>query len=141
MSTRTQWRGGVRPAPRGPKPTLGGESGTGTDTAADATGTVGGAHGAGGADGAGAGSTGASHGAGATAGPRPTRGPLYVKKPPPTGPVTPEDAWMWEGVPPGRSLIRRFDPGELRYYMDDDGHGPSVRWLPAAWPPDASGDA
>jgi hypothetical protein len=58
------------------------------------------------------------------------------KRPPPTGPDRPEDAWKWEGVPAGRSLIGTVDPGELRYYMDDDGHGPQIRWLPAAWPPD-----
>ncbi len=53
----------------------------------------------------------------------------------PTGPATPEDAWKWEGVPPGRSLIGKVEPGEMRYYMGDDGHGPQIRWLPAAWPP------
>ena len=52
-----------------------------------------------------------------------------------TGPATPEDAWKWEGVPAGRSLIGKVEPGEMRYYMDDDGHGPQIRWLPAAWPP------
>ncbi len=52
-----------------------------------------------------------------------------------TGPATPEDAWKWEGVPPGRRLIGKVEPGEMRYYMDDDGHGPQIRWLPAAWPP------
>ena len=51
------------------------------------------------------------------------------------GPQRPEDAWMWEGVPEGRSLIGRAMPGKMRYYMDDDGHGPQFRWLPAAWPP------
>ena len=28
---------------------------------------------------------------------------------------------MWEGVPPGCSLIGRYEPGEMRYYMGDDG--------------------
>jgi hypothetical protein len=51
------------------------------------------------------------------------------------GPQRPEDSWMWEGVPEGRSLIGRAMPGKMRYYMDDDGHGPQFRWLPAAWPP------
>jgi hypothetical protein len=50
------------------------------------------------------------------------------------GPATREDAWMWEGVPPGRGLIRSYEPGERRYYMDDNG-GPCVRELPRAWPP------
>ena len=52
------------------------------------------------------------------------------------GPATPDDAWKWEGVPPGRSLVGLVEPGKMRYYMDDDGHGPQVRWLPAAWPPE-----
>ncbi len=50
------------------------------------------------------------------------------------GPATPEDAWMWEGVPPGQGLIRRYEPGERRYYMGDD-EGPSLKELPPAWPP------
>ncbi len=54
---------------------------------------------------------------------------------PRTGPATPEDAWMWEGVPPGRSLIPPVEPGKIRHYMGDDGHGPCIKWLPAAWPP------
>ncbi len=74
-------------------------------------------------------------------GPRP-KGPKPVLGPDrddpgraPPGPATPEDAWKWEGVPPGRSLIGKVEAGEMRYYMDDDGHGPQIRWLPAAWPP------
>ena len=55
--------------------------------------------------------------------------------PAPTGPANPDDAWKWEGVPPGRSLIGKVEPGEMRYYMGDDGHGPSIKWLPPAWPP------
>ena len=50
------------------------------------------------------------------------------------GPETPEDAWMWEGVPPGCGLIRRYEPGERRYYMGDDA-GPCIKELPRAWPP------
>ncbi len=53
----------------------------------------------------------------------------------PTGPATPEEAWKWEGVPPGRSLIGKVEAGQLRYYMDDDGHGPRIVGLPPAWPP------
>jgi hypothetical protein len=53
----------------------------------------------------------------------------------PTGPATPEDAWKWQGVPPGRSLIGPVEPGKLRHYMGDDGHGPCIKWLPAVWPP------
>ncbi len=51
------------------------------------------------------------------------------------GPETPEDAWMWEGVPPGRSLIGKVEPGEPRFYMGDDGHGPQIVGLARAWPP------
>jgi hypothetical protein len=49
------------------------------------------------------------------------------------GPATSDDAWMWQGVPPGQGLIRRYEPGERRYYMGDDG-GPSLKELPPAWP-------
>ena len=59
----------------------------------------------------------------------------------PTGPATPEEAWKWEGVPPGRSLIGKVEAGQLRYYMDDDGHGPRIVGLPRAWPPGERGDA
>ena len=51
------------------------------------------------------------------------------------GPQSPEDAWMWEGVPPGRSLIGKVEPGEPRFYMGDDGHGPQIVGLARAWPP------
>jgi hypothetical protein len=75
--------------------------------------------------------------AGATARqPSPARRvPVAVRIPAPTGPATSEDAWKWEGVPPGRSLIGPVEPGKLRHYMGDDGHGPCIKWLPAAWPP------
>ena len=56
------------------------------------------------------------------------------------GPDTKEDAWMWAGVPPGGSLVRRYEPGERRYYMADDG-GPSLKQLPRAWPPGQGPDA
>ncbi len=58
----------------------------------------------------------------------------------PLGPATPEDIWMWEGVPPGCGLIRRYKPGERRYYMGSDG-GPSLKALPRAWPPGQGPDA
>ncbi len=58
----------------------------------------------------------------------------------PMGPERPEDAWKWEGVPPGCSLVGPVEPGKQRAYMGDDGHGPRVTWLPAAWPP-GEGDA
>jgi hypothetical protein len=56
------------------------------------------------------------------------------------GPATPEDVWMWEGVPPGAGLIRRYEPGERRYYMGDNA-GPSLKELPPAWPPGQGPDA
>jgi hypothetical protein len=49
------------------------------------------------------------------------------------GPRTAEDIWMWQGVPPGRSLMTRYKPGQPRAYMEYDG-GPSVKSLPPAWP-------
>jgi hypothetical protein len=56
------------------------------------------------------------------------------------GPDTREDAWMWEGVPPGGSLMRRYKPGETRHYMSYEG-GPSLKWLRPAWPPGEGPDA
>ena len=47
---------------------------------------------------------------------------------------------MWAGVPPGGSLVRRYEPGERRYYMADDG-GPSLKTLPRAWPQGQGPDA
>jgi hypothetical protein len=83
----------------------------------------------------GSGRRGANEGA-AQGQPSPARRvPVAVRIPAPTGPATPEDAWKWEGVPPGRSLIGPVEPGKLRHYMGDDGHGPTIKWLPAAWPP------
>lgn len=58
----------------------------------------------------------------------------------PLGPARKEDAWMWEGVPPGASLIRDYAPGERRYYMGDN-NGPSLKELPRAWPPGEGPDA
>jgi hypothetical protein len=104
---------GVRPGPKGPKPVLGpnGASGTGAGTEVD--------------------DAAAPVPASVSGGTAARTEPLRAR----TGPATPEDAWKWEGVPPGRSLIGKVEPGEMRYYMDDDGHGPQIRWLPAAWPP------
>ncbi len=106
---------GAVPAPRGPKPILG----SGTD------------------DGA-AGGTGRPEGNG-----EPGGGVVGTGHPnafsAPTGPATPEDTWKWEGVPPGRSLIGKVEAGQLRYYMGDDGHGPRIVSLPAAWPPGQGG--
>ena len=56
------------------------------------------------------------------------------------GPATTEDIWMWEGVPPGHSLMTRYEPGERRYYMGDN-EGPSLKKLPPAWPPGQGPDA
>ncbi len=66
------------------------------------------------------------------------RGPGF--DPVPTGPATPDDAWKWEGVPPGRALIGPVEPGKMRHYMGHDGHGPCIKWLPPAWPPGHEGD-
>ena len=70
----------------------------------------------------------------------PRRVPVSTPTRAPTGPATPEDAWKWEGVPPGRSLIPPVEPGKTRHYMGDDGHGPCIKWLPPAWPPGQGGD-
>ena len=43
-------------------------------------------------------------------------------------------------MPPGRGLIGKVEPGKMRYYMGDDGHGPVIKWLPPAWPPGHEGD-
>jgi hypothetical protein len=56
------------------------------------------------------------------------------------GPATAEDAWMWQGVPPGRALIGRYQPGERRFYMGDNA-GPSLQPLDPAWPPGEGPDA
>jgi hypothetical protein len=60
---------------------------------------------------------------------------------PPFGPARPEDAWKWEGVPAGRGILGPVEPGKTRYYMGDDGHGPSIKYLPPAWPPGDRPDA
>ena len=116
---------GVVPAPKGPKPLIGGPAVGGV--APSDEGDRGGSGDAGrdGADGPG--ST-------ASAAGRVDWGPA------PTGPATPEDAWKWEGVPPGRGLIGKVEAGKMRYYMGDDGHGPVIRWLPPAWPPGHQGE-
>ena len=59
------------------------------------------------------------------------------------GPESADDAWMWQGVPPGRALMTtRYRPGQPRAYMDYDGGGsPSVKSLPPAWPPGQGPDA
>ena len=124
---------GIRPGPKGPKPLL--PAPTSGSGGADA----------GGADAGGA-ASGAASGATATATgfePDPADrvgakklGGLGAR----LGPDTKEDVWMWAGVPPGGSLVRRYEPGERRYYMADDG-GPSLKKLPRAWPPGQGPDA
>ena len=42
---------------------------------------------------------------------------------------------MWEGVPAGRDLIGTPVPGQMRWYMGEDEHGPQFKSLPKAWPP------
>jgi hypothetical protein len=62
-------------------------------------------------------------------------GPLVGKGGRPLGPATPADAWKWEGVPAGYTLLNPVEPGKMRHCEGDDGHGPQLKWLPAAWPP------
>jgi hypothetical protein len=57
------------------------------------------------------------------------------------GPATPEDAWKWEGVPAGYTLLNPVEPGKTRHCEGDDGHGPQLKWLPAVWPPGQGPDA
>jgi len=109
---------GVLPAPKGPKPILGG--------AVDGGGTR---------SDPGAGTAVADGLRSTSSQPRP-----FGWDPAPTGPATPEDAWKWEGVPPGRGLIGKVEAGKMRYYMGDDGHGPVIHWLPPAWPPGYESD-
>ena len=52
-----------------------------------------------------------------------------------TGPDRPEDAWKWQGVPPGYTLLGPVEPGKRRHCAGDDGHGPQLKSLPPAWPP------
>ncbi len=51
------------------------------------------------------------------------------------GPATPTDAWKWEGVPAGYTLLNPVEPGKTRHCWGDDGHGPQLKSLDAAWPP------
>ncbi len=109
---------GVAPRPKGPKPVLPPPTsgGTGADPGSGAAGSAGSA-------------TGNEADPADRVGARRDSG-LGAR----IGPETPEDAWMWEGVPPGCGLIRRYEPGERRYYMGDNG-GPCLKELPRAWPP------
>ncbi len=54
----------------------------------------------------------------------------------PKGPKSPADAWKWEGVPPGGSLLGPVEPGRQRWCLYYDAVGPKAKQLPAAWPPD-----
>jgi hypothetical protein len=103
---------GTRPRPKGPKPVLGPAGAPGSGAEADDP---------------------AASTASATATVRTASRDDALRAR--TGPATPEDAWKWEGVPPGRSLIGKVEPGEPRFYMGDDGHGPQICGLPRAWPP------
>jgi hypothetical protein len=74
--------------------------------------------------------------------PRP-KGPKPVVLPPykprgnaPTGPSRPEDAWKWKDVPPGAGLAGTPEPGQMRWYITHDAHGPVFGSLPPAWPDD-----
>jgi hypothetical protein len=118
----------IMPPPKGPKPVLALEAGPGAAVASGGEGDV------------------AASGTADGDGPGDHRGGWLAqstgwKRPPRTGPDTPEDAWQWEGVPPGRSLIGKVEPGEKRYYMGEDGLGSKFVSLPPAWPPDHGSDA
>jgi len=121
---------GIRPRPKGPKPVLDAPRSRSAD--ADAEGS-GGAAGAAGTAGAAAGATGFEPDPADRVGAKSAKGRRL-------GPDTAEDIWMWDGVPPGHSLITRYEPGERRYYMGDN-EGPSLRKLPPAWPPGQGPDA
>jgi hypothetical protein len=110
---------GIRPRPRGPKPVLARPAGSSEPDAADG----------GGDEGAGSTATGFEPDPAQRIGARRSWG-VGAR----LGPATPEDVWMWQGVPPGAGLIRRYEPGERRYYMGDN-EGPSLKELPPAWPP------
>ena len=120
---------GTLPGPRGRKPVLGRAAGAVTDgAAADGTSTTG------------AGTTGADGDPADDA--MAARIGTWIGEPHRSaraGPATAEDAWMWEGVPPGRGLIGLVEPGKERYYMGDDGHGPCFKCLTPAWPPHEGG--
>ena len=136
---------GIRPRPKGPKPLLPAPTLRSADADADAgsararrdrqrwrgwtgSGCAGGPATGGGTGGAGgAAPTGFEPDPADRVGARSAKGRKL-------GPATTEDIWMWEGVPPGHSLMTRYEPGERRYYMGDN-EGPSLKKLPPAWPP------
>jgi hypothetical protein len=66
---------------------------------------------------------------------QPAAAPSLARPPRKTGPDRPEDAWKWQGVPPGYTLLGPVEPGKMRHYAGDDGHGPHLGSLPPAWPP------
>ncbi len=104
---------GIESPPKGPKPIL---AGKGSDPGVDATG--------------------ASEGTDEIAGTAATVARTTPERPgPPLGPAVPEDEWQWEGVPIGCGLLGPVRPGKQRHYMGSDGHGPTIKYLPAVWPP------
>ena len=133
---------GLLPPPRGPKPILGGAvDGGGSEPGGPVGGGgAGGLVGAGGTEGEAAAAAAAHSVAEGLRSTSPTYARGFGWEPAPTGPATPEDAWKWEGVPPGRGLIGKVEAGQMRYYMADDGHGPCIKWLPPVWPPEPESD-
>ena len=139
---------GIRPRPKGPKPLL--PAPTSGSGGADAGGADAGGADAGGAGTGGAGpaaAAGAASGATATATgfePDPADrvgarrlGGLGAR----LGPDTKEDAWMWEGVPPGRQPDPDgTNPGSGATTWATTGVPPS-RSCRAAWPPGQGPDA
>ena len=139
---------GIRPRPKGRKPLLqapaptprsadehtGAGAGAGAGVAGSAAGgAVASSGGAAGSAAAGTGATGFEPDPADRVGARSAKGMKL-------GPATADDIWMWEGVPPGHSLMTRYEPGERRYYMGDN-EGPSLKKLPPAWPPGQGPDA
>jgi hypothetical protein len=125
---------GIRPRPKGPKPLLPAP----TSRAEGAQGADAGASGSTAGSG-----TSAAAGVGGATGFEPDpadRVGAMTAKGRRLGPKSAEDAWMWQGVPPGHSLMTRYEPGERRYYMGDN-EGPSLKKLPPAWPPGQGPDA
>ena len=138
---------GIRPRPKGRKPILEAPTSRSAGKDSDAVGSEGvGAGSSDGSTGAVGGALGVAAGTPAAAGAVADVGPTGFEPDPADrvgaksalggrlGPETADDIWMWQGVPPGHSLITRYEPGERRYYMGDN-EGPSLRKLPPAWPP------
>ncbi len=128
-------KSGVTPRPKGPKPIVGwsenagdGAGGGGAGVGGDADGGAG----VGGVGGVGAGSAVVAVGS-------PT--PRAVDPSGRVGPTRAEDAWKWQGVPPGCGLLGPVEPGKPRFYLGYDAQGPRAVHLGPVWPPDDREDS